>query len=139
MNPDRLVELVLERRFGTAAPEDLEALETALRADPGVRAEAERVEALLSAAPGALVDADPAFAARLSERIAEVEGEEARPRWGSLLRRAVAAYAGIAAGAVVSLLLRTGEPTDVAGLRLDAALEAPPAARGDAPSRPSGR
>lgn len=100
MNAERLTALVLERRYGVPTPEEAAELDAALR-DPAAAAEAERLTALLDAAPAASVGARAEFDQALARRI-EVEGAAERGRrhrrW---FARLAVAYAGVAAGALL--------------------------------------
>jgi hypothetical protein len=98
MKPDRLTELVLERRFGT--PDAAAAAELAAwSATAEGAAEVARLEAMLDAAPAAGTAASARFADSLATRLEAEDAAAAKNERRSLFRRAAAVYCGIALGA----------------------------------------
>ncbi len=100
MTPDRLAQLVLERRFGSLTPPESADLSAALHS-PEHSAEAARLEALLDHAPSSATAAKADFSGALAARIDAAAEDERRWSWASAKSRALAAYAGIAAGALI--------------------------------------
>ena len=100
MKPERLTELVLERRFGT--PDAVAGAElAALAATPEGAAEVARLDALLDAAPAAGTSASARFAESLASRLEAEDAASSKNERRSLLRRAAAVYCGIAIGALL--------------------------------------
>lgn len=100
MTPDQLARLVLERRFGALTPPEAADLSAALDT-PESRAEAARIDNLLDHAPSSATTAKADFSGALAMRIDAAAAEERGVSWGRVKIRALAAYAGIAAGALL--------------------------------------
>ena len=100
MNPDRLTQLVLDRRFGALTPADAADL-SAARLLPEAASEVAHVEALLDHAPTSSIGAKAEFSGALAARIDAAAQSERRWTWRTVFVRAAVAYAGIAAGALL--------------------------------------
>lgn len=100
MNPDRLTQLVLDRRFGALTPAEAADLSAARRL-PEAASEVAQLEALLDHAPTSAVGAKAEFSGALAARIDAAALSERRWTWRTVFLRAAVAYAGIAAGALI--------------------------------------
>jgi hypothetical protein len=102
MTHDRFVELWLENRFGAPSDADAALLRRLTAENPDAAREIASLEALfVGAAAECAVAASPEFEANLERKLVSVERAEVSASRRRFFARVAAAYAGIAAGALL--------------------------------------